>query len=676
MTRASEQRFNLSRPASAQRARHVGWLPCVLAVLTALLALHTISAWLPLNQWFSSSLAASTGNTAIQLKRLVVSYALLPRLAISLIAGAALAYAGVLFQQVLRNPLAEPLTLGVAAGGHLALTAAAIWMPVWLAGFRFTLTLCGAVAAMLVTLALTRKKRFAPVAVILAGMVVNLYCGAVGVILTIAYERQLISVFIWGGGSLSQNGWDSFAWLLPRVVGLGIVSILLARPLALLSLGDEGAKQLGLPLSWTRGAALGAAVLLSAFVVSAVGVIGFVGLAGPALARLVGARTLRMQLFWGPVTGALLLALADQIVQCLPGIGGDQLPTGAATALLGAPLMLFLLRKMPMGGTLSTTDDATLVPRRDARRVVTALLVALALAVYVALHLSQSVQGWSWDTGTALSELVGWRWTRMLASGAAGVMLALAGVLLQRTSGNPMASPELLGVSGGAMLGIMCVAFLAAAPTAAQLLGGSGLGALAALALMLALSRKRGFAPEYLLLVGVSISGFSQSVIALATASGGAYSFLLRSVTLGSTYLMTPSIALTAAFWAVAGYAAASLCARWLDILPLGVPVTDALGLNSRRARFAVLLLSAMLTAGATIVIGPLSFVGLLAPHLARLLGFPRARAQMLVAALIGALFMVVADWFGRNLIFPQQMPAGILAMLIGGPYLLWLLRR
>jgi iron complex transport system permease protein len=89
-----------------------------------------------------------------------------------------------------------------------------------------------------------------------------------------------------------------------------------------------------------------------------------------------------------------------------------------------------------------------------------------------------------------------------------------------------------------------------------------------------------------------------------------------------------------------------------------------------------VLLLSALLTAGATVVIGPLSFVGLMAPHLARLLGFPRARAQMIVAALIGALVMVVADWFGRNLIFPQQMPAGILAMLIGGPYLLWLLRR
>lgn len=90
-------------------------------------------------------------------------------------------------------------------------------------------------------------------------------------------------------------------------------------------------------------------------------------------------------------------------------------------------------------------------------------------------------------------------------------------------------------------------------------------------------------------------------------------------------------------------------------MLPLGGPVTDALGVDSRRARFAVPLLSALLTAGATVVTRPLSFVSLMAPHLVHLLGFPRA--QMVVAALIGAFVMVVAHWFGRNLNFLQQMP-------------------
>ncbi len=92
--------------------------------------------------------------------------------------------------------------------------------------------------------------------------------------------------------------------------------------------------------------------------------------------------------------------------------------------------------------------------------------------------------------------------------------------------------------------------------------------------------------------------------------------------------------------------------------------------------RLWLLAVAAALTAGATVVIGSMSFVGLMAPHLARLMGFSRARSQMLVAGLVGALLMVLSDWLGRNVVFPQQMPAGIIATLIGGPYLMWLLRR
>jgi iron complex transport system permease protein len=82
------------------------------------------------------------------------------------------------------------------------------------------------------------------------------------------------------------------------------------------------------------------------------------------------------------------------------------------------------------------------------------------------------------------------------------------------------------------------------------------------------------------------------------------------------------------------------------------------------------------MTATATLIVGPLTFVGLLAPHLARLAGFPRALPHLLAAALVGALVMVGADLLGRTLIYPRQIPTGLLATLIGAPYLLWRLRR
>jgi iron complex transport system permease protein len=663
----------MNRPtATVAFAAPRAWrLPALLLMLAAWLVYHTLSARLPLAQWPGVVLSG----TDATLPQLVVRYGWLPRIAIALIAGAALSLAGVVFQQVLRNPLAEPLTLGVSAGAYLALTIAAVVAPALAADMRFTVALTGAALAMLATMAMTWRKGFAAVSIVLAGMIVNLYCGALSVLLTIVFERSLTSVFIWGGGSLVQNGWASVVWLLPRVLACVVAAALLVRPLTLFSLDDGSASQLGMSLAWARPVALAIAVILSAFVASAVGVIGFIGLGGPVLARLMGARRLRDQLLWAPLVGALLLAIADQAVQSLPSVLGELLPTGAAVALCGGPLLLWMLRRVHIEAPRpSTAESAT--PRRALR--VPALLLGglLAAAVVISLCFSVTLHGWQWTDAQHWSDVWFWRVPRLTASLGAGVMVALAGTILQRVTGNPMASPDLLGVSGGAMLGMLVAAVVATAPSTPVLLAGSAAGALICLLTIVALGRRSGFAPEHVLLAGIAISAFSQAVVMLATASGGAYANLLRPLQYGSTYLIVPATAVAVGVCTVAAVLVAYLGARWLEILPLGANVANALGVGAQRARLLLLAVAAILTAGATVVIGPMSFVGLMAPHLARLLGFPRARSQMLVAALIGGLLMVLSDWLGRNMIFPQQMPAGVIATLLGGPYLMWLLRR
>ncbi|SMF82469.1 iron complex transport system permease protein [Trinickia caryophylli] len=647
------------------------WYFATLLVIAAVaLGVHTLSAQLPLAQWPGIVFAGDGASLA----QLVARYGWLPRLFVSLIAGASLSLAGVVFQQVLRNPLAEPLTLGVSAGAYLALTVASIVVPALAFDVRFAIAFGGSALAMLTTVALTWRKGFAAVSVVLAGMIVNLYCGALSVLLTIVFERSLTSVFIWGGGSLVQGGWSTVNWLAPRALACGVGAALLVRPLTLFSLDDRSARQLGLSIAWARFAALGIAVLTSAFVTSAVGVIGFIGLGGPALARAMGARTLREQLLWAPFAGAMLLTLADQIVQCLPGLLGEVLPTGAVTGLLGGPLLLWMLYRLRVHGPRPASAESE--PKRRSTRAAALMLGGLlAIAVVASLRFSMSMHGWEWSSAAQWAHVAFWRVPRLVASLGAGVMVALAGTLLQRVTGNPMASPDLLGVSGGAMLG-MLVAAVAVGPSTPALLAGAAAGAAICLVALFALGRRSGFAPEHLLLAGIAISALSQSVVVLATASGGAYASVLRAMLYGSTYAVLPTTAIAVTASAVLGTIAAFLGARWLDILPLGANVSDALGVRTRDVRLLLLAIAAGLTAGATVVIGPMSFVGLMAPHLARLMGFSRARAQMLVAALLGALLMVLSDWLGRNVVFPQQMPAGILATLIGGPYLMWLLRR
>jgi ferric hydroxamate transport system permease protein len=115
---------------------------------------------------------------------------------------------------------------------------------------------------------------------------------------------------------------------------------------------------------------------------------------------------------------------------------------------------------------------------------------------------------------------------------------------------------------------------------------------------------------------------------------------------------------------------------RPLDVLSLGTTAARAAGLDAERARIAFLSLAALLSAIGAIVTGPLSFVGLMAPHIARGLGYRRGREFTIAAALAGGSLMACADWAGRMVVYPYEVPAGIAATLIGAPFLLILLRR
>ncbi len=159
-------------------------------------------------------------------------------------------------------------------------------------------------------------------------------------------------------------------------------------------------------------------------------------------------------------------------------------------------------------------------------------------------------------------------------------------------------------------------------------------------------------------------------------ASGDPRAAQLLNWMTGSTYAVdTVGRDACTAGCAMVALAGLPLLARWLDIVPLGTEVPSALGLP-RRSRAVLLAVTAALTAVSTLIIGPLTFVGLMAPHLARHLGLRRALPELAGAALVGGILMVVADWLGRTMAFPWQIPAGLAATFIGCPALMWLLAR
>lgn len=652
--------------------RHHG--PLLVSVGLATLAAVAVSILLagPL----SHVLSQRTVESGYDVERMVLLYATLPRLVMALLCGAGLAAAGAILQQVLLNPLASPTTLGVDAGARLALALATIFAPSLLGLGRDAVALIGSAASTLLVFALVRRA-FSAISIILAGLVVSLYCGALSAMLILVKDRYLASLFIWGSGSLSQQSWQPSIALALRLAIVAAPLVFLLRPLALLDLGDETARSLGLSVNQLRFLAIAIAVALSAFVTSAVGVIGFIGLVAPLIARLSGARRFGERLLWSSVIGALLLLLTDATLQNLAGISSEFLPTGAVTALLASPLVLILLPRLK----IATRPPSQMAARHGlaiSRNVSLSIaLIAFVLLVACAIFVGRSPSGaWQIMPANRWDYIWTWRLPRMAAAASAGALLGTAGLILQRLTNNEIASPEVLGVSAGAIFAVAVTLFTFGSLGAIRESVAATGGGLFVLAMILVIGRRSGFAPERVLLAGIAISALMDAIIGVLSATGDPRAVVLLGWMSGSTNGATTNEALGAGIAALVLVASSLLLVRWLAILPLGAPQAMALGVPLARSRFFLLLLAAVMTAAATPIIGPLTFVGLMAPHIVLVIGIRRVLPALLSTAVAGASVMVAADWLARTVAFPLQLPTGLVAAMVGAPFLMVLLSR
>ncbi|MCQ2006153.1 Fe(3+)-hydroxamate ABC transporter permease FhuB [Rhizobium sp. NRK18] len=638
-------------------------------------ALSSVAALLV--AWLLTRADMSSAGGGYDIGHMVLLYSTLPRMATALICGAALALSGALFQQVLRNPLASPTTLGISSGANLALVLAMLYMPGLLGFGRDLVALVGsAVAAGLVFL-LGARRGFSPFALVMAGLVISLWCGALAAVLTLLNERYLVSLFIWGSGSLSQQSWVIPLSLLPKVGVIALLAALLVRPLTLIELGEAGATALGLRIGTLRFAAVLLAVALAAFVTSAVGVIGFIGLVAPTIARLSGARRPVEILVWSTLIGASLLFLTDVSVMYLAGAMSDFLPTGAVTAVFGSPLLLLLLPRLKSRHR-PAESGVRQAQRRSRPRTIIVVAAAMTLLIAGAALVVGRLPGGDWAllSHDLFSTLGGLRLPRIAAAFLAGVMLAVAGVILQRLTGNEMASPEVLGIGAGATLGVAAGLFVVMEPSVGLQLALASAGALTVLAAIFLITLRSGLAPERVLLGGIALSAMVDAIVGVLGATGDPRAmFLLRWMS-GSTYAVEVPTVWVVTLCAVLLLTAALVFHRWLDLLPLGPAAASSLGVSLPTARLTLLAIAGLLSAAGTLCVGPLSFIGLMAPHAAREIGLKGARATTAGAAIIGGGLMVLADWAGRTIVFPYEIPAGLVSALIGAPFLILLIRR
>ncbi|SEQ46518.1 iron complex transport system permease protein [Rosenbergiella nectarea] len=614
-------------------------------------------------QHLFSSTATQPGMAA-----LLWSQSYLPRIIVAALAGAALGLCGMLAQLVLKNPLAEPATLGIASGAQLGTTLALFaGVSPWITQ---SFALAGGFITTAIIYALSRHRGMSPLTLLLTGMVVGLFCSVLQNGLVLFHHEQMQSLFIWNSGNLAQNDWSVVSQLCPILVGITVLVLLSTRALALLKLSDEVVDSLGGNSRLYRLFTLGMMALLAAWTVSQVGLISFIGLFAPQITRLFPRLSFKKSMLLGMAFGAGLLLFCDQLALFAEAINW-QISAGNLTAIMGIPVMLLIIVKArfpqppALGGTAS---KVLLLPKA----IKVLLIVALLGVFFLAFTLTHSPQGWQ----ISVSDPYNLRWPRMVMAIGCGGLLASAGVILQRLTNNPLASPEVLGINSGAACAVVLLLVLMPNASGLLLFSVAALGAMISLGIIILFAINASDQTPKILLVGTALGAFSLALITLFLASGAPNSGVIISWLSGSTWGATPEKALASLVALLLSLPISLLFTRWLTLLPLGRTVASSRGLSLRGSTTLLIIWCATLSAGATLLLGPMSFVGLLAPQIARYLGIYRFGNALWISVVCGALLMLAADFIGRMIMWPFQVPAGIVAVILGAPGLLWLLYR
>ena len=318
---------------------------------------------------------------------------------------------------------------------------------------------------------------------------------------------------------------------------------------------------------------------------------------------------------------------------------------------------------------------------RGASLVLLLLLLAAAILLSLSvgslkLPLSEIISTlWNRPEGVNYQILFNIRHPRILLGAMVGGCFAVAGAILQGVMRNPLASPGIIGVSaGGGLAGI--IVMLVLPQFGALLVPAAFCGSLATALLVYLLAWKRGVSPVRLILAGVAVSAmlgaFSSTILLFnAERAGGILDFSIGSLSARSWHQIRQ-----VGLYMLSAFLAAFSLGGKLNILALGDEVAIGLGLKTERVRFLLIATAALLAASAVSVAGLLGFVGLIAPHIMRMMMGSDNRFLLPASALFGALMVVSCDTIGRLVLDPSELPVGIIMALMGPPFFLWLLRR
>lgn len=281
-----------------------------------------------------------------------------------------------------------------------------------------------------------------------------------------------------------------------------------------------------------------------------------------------------------------------------------------------------------------------------------------------------------YGTGEYLFTIQSLRLPRVLLAALVGIALAVSGLILQGIIRNPLAAPDIIGVTSGASVGALL--FLSYATVSIHYLPLAAIiGAGVVSTIIYLLSWKKGVTPIRMVLIGIGISAFAKGIVTMLIVMGEevrtsrAYIWLTGSLygaNMQDVYLLLP--------WVVLLSLLTFIIARVINVKELGDDIALGVGVKVQIFRLLFLLISVMLAGTAVAFVGGIAFVGLVAPHISRMLVGRSFAALIPISSMVGAIIVIFADIVGRTAFLPKDLPAGVFTAAIGAPFFIYLLFR
>jgi iron complex transport system permease protein len=329
-----------------------------LVIIAALAAVATGPLAMPLGEvaaWMAS-FGHATGLGEVE--RHLIAEIRLPRIVVAILAGTGLAIGGCLMQSLFRNPLADPGLIGVSSGSALAAALAIVMMPalpLWLSGYSaFVLPVAAFSGGLLATFLILRIANLsggtATVVLLLAGLGISVIAEvAIGFLIFVSNEQQLRDITFWRMGSLAGNGWLQAGIVAVPVAAISAFAWSVAPALNALSLGDDVARHLGVPVLRLQRLIVVTVAAAIGTIVAFCGLIGFLGLVAPHLARLVIGHDHRWLLPVSALISVVIITFGDLVTRI--AVAPAELPIGLVTGALGGPVFLYLLVRQMRGAS-------------------------------------------------------------------------------------------------------------------------------------------------------------------------------------------------------------------------------------------------------------------------------------------------------------------------------------